>query len=90
MMKTLRIGFESFMKSEKIILGEKLRNFEKSPRILWSGIFWETNGLDALKLILIAYIEMGIFKRVTKLLYPKIHILQFYPYQYRNQVLLPC
>lgn len=64
--------FESFLNSEKIILGEKTEEFE-SKFSIYCGSKYSlgiSNGLDALKLILIAYIEMGIFAKGDEIIVP--------------------
>ena len=75
---------------KKLFLVKKTEEFEKKFGEYCGSKYslGVSNGLDALKLILIAYIEMGILKRVTKLLYLQIHILHQF-YQYRNQGLKP-
>jgi len=64
--------FKNFLKSENIILGEKTHEFEKNFAN-YCGVnhcLGISNGLDALKLILKGYIEMGFFSQGDEILVP--------------------
>lgn len=64
--------FENFLSSEKIILGKKTEEFENLFSTYCGSKYslGISNGLDALKLILIAYIEMGIFAKGDEIIVP--------------------
>ena len=64
--------FTEFLDSKKIILGEKTEEFE-SLFAKYCGVnhaLGISNGLDALKLIMKAYIEMGIFNKEDEIIVP--------------------
>jgi dTDP-4-amino-4,6-dideoxygalactose transaminase len=64
--------FTEFLDSKKIILGEKTEEFE-SLFAKYCGVnhtLGISNGLDALKLIMKAYIEMGIFNKGDEIIVP--------------------
>ena len=64
--------FNDFLNSKNIILGEKTHEFEKNFA-KYCGVshcLGISNGLDALKLILKAYIEMGVFAKGDEILVP--------------------
>ena len=64
--------FGQFLNSENIVLGEKTEEFERKFSSYCGTEFalGVSNGLDALKLILMAYIELGIFKTDDEIIVP--------------------
>ena len=64
--------FKDFLESENIILGDKTKEFENffSDYCGTKFALGVSNGLDALKLILRGYIELGIFNEGDEILVP--------------------
>ena len=70
--ETFQNLFTEFLDRKKIILGEKTEEFE-SLFAKYCGVnhaLGISNGLDALKLIMKAYIEMGIFNKKDEIIVP--------------------